>query len=463
VTVQGPDVEIRGAWLVDPAAGREGPGDIIVRDGILETVTWLSGAEARGIEPDGVVIAPGFIDLHVHLREPGNEDAETVATGLAAAAHGGFTTVCAMPNTDPVLDEPGVLSRVLAAAAASGSPVELLAHGAVTVGRAGEQLAALGELADAGVVGFSDDGAPVRTGSILRAALAYTGALGLPIVDHPEDAGLTAGAEANDGFVATVLGLRGWPAAAEEAAVARDLAVLGDVVRDVPGARLHLTHLSTAGALDLVRRAKAARLPVTCDVTPHHLALTDEWIAGARRWAWEASGDPWADDALVAGPYATALRVNPPLRTPADAAACMTALADGTADAVATDHAPHTEVDKAVEFGAAANGISGLETALGVLLAAVDAGRLTLPRAIAALTTGPAGVLGVRSRRGNAVGLVEGAPADLVVFDRSERWTVTPDGLASRGKNSPLVGHALSGKVLVTLAGGRIAYEAPDA
>ena len=463
MTVQGPDVEIRGAWLVDPAAGREGPGDIIVRDGILETVTWLSGAEARGIEPDGVVIAPGFIDLHVHLREPGNEDAETVATGLAAAAHGGFTTVCAMPNTDPVLDEPGVLSRVLAAAAASGSPVELLAHGAVTVGRAGEQLAALGELADAGVVGFSDDGAPVRTGSILRAALAYTGALGLPIVDHPEDAGLTAGAEANDGFVATVLGLRGWPAAAEEAAVARDLAVLGDVVRDVPGARLHLTHLSTAGALDLVRRAKAARLPVTCDVTPHHLALTDEWIAGARRWAWEASGDPWADDALVAGPYATALRVNPPLRTPADAAACMTALADGTADAVATDHAPHTEVDKAVEFGAAANGISGLETALGVLLAAVDAGRLTLPRAIAALTTGPAGVLGARSRRGNAVGFVEGAPADLVVFDRSERWTVTPDGLASRGKNSPLVGLALSGKVLVTLAGGRIAYEAPDA
>ena len=463
MTVQGPDVEIRGAWLVDPAAGREGPGDIIVRDGILETVTWLSGAEARGIQPDGVVIAPGFIDLHVHLREPGNEDAETVATGLAAAAHGGFTTVCAMPNTDPVLDEPGVLSRVLAAAAASGSPVELLAHGAVTVGRAGEQLAALGELADAGVVGFSDDGAPVRTGSILRAALAYTGALGLPIVDHPEDAGLTAGAEANDGFVATVLGLRGWPAAAEEAAVARDLAVLGDVVRDVPGARLHLTHLSTAGALDLVRRAKAARLPVTCDVTPHHLALTDEWIAGARRWAWEASGDPWADDALVAGPYATALRVNPPLRTPADAAACMTALADGTADAVATDHAPHTEVDKAVEFGAAANGISGLETALGVLLAAVDAGRLTLPRAIAALTTGPAGVLGARSRRGNAVGLVEGAPADLVVFDRSERWTVTPDGLASRGKNSPLVGLALSGKVLVTLAGGRIAYEAPDA
>jgi len=457
------DLEISRAWLVDPAAGREGPGEIVVRGGVLDAVTWLSGAEAKGVGPDGVVVAPGFIDLHAHLREPGNEDAETVASGLAAAAHGGFTTVCAMPNTDPALDEPGVLARIRAAAVASGSPVELLAHGAVTAGRAGEQLAALGELADAGVVGFSDDGAPVKTGSILRAALAYAGALGLPIVDHAEDAGLTAGAEANDGVVATVLGLRGWPAAAEEAAVARDLAVLADVVRDVPGARLHLTHLSTAGALDFVRRAKAAGLPVSCDVTPHHLALTDEWVAGARRWAWEASGDPWSDQALVAGPYATALRVNPPLRSPADAAACMAALVDGTADAVATDHAPHTEVDKAVEFGQAANGISGIETALGLLLAAVDAGRLSLPRAIAALTTGPATVLGGRSRRAGSVGLVEGAPADLVVFDRAERWTVTADALASRGKNSPLVGMELPGRVMVTMAAGRMAYEAPDA
>ena len=314
-----------------------------------------------------------------------------------------------------------------AAAAASGSPVELLAHGAVTVGRGGERLAALGELADAGVVGFSDDGAPVRSAAILRSALAYVGALGLPIVDHPEEPGLTEGAEANDGFVATVLGLRGWPAAAEEMAVARDLAVLADVCRDVPGARLHLTHVSTAGALELVRRAKAAGLPVTCDVTPHHLALTDEWVAGARRWAWEASGDPWSDGAIVAGPYATSLRVNPPLRSPDDAAACLAALIDGTADAVATDHAPHTEVDKAVEFGTAANGISGIETALGVLLAAVDAGRLPLARAIEALTTGPAGMLGGRSRRAGSVGLVEGAVADLVVFDRSERWTVTAD------------------------------------
>jgi dihydroorotase len=408
-------------------------------------------------------VAPGFIDLHAHLREPGNEDAETIASGLAAAAHGGFTTVCAMPNTSPALDEPGVLAQIRAAAILSGSPLELLAHGAVTTGRAGETLAALGELADAGVVGFSDDGSPIRSASILRNALAYAGALGLPIVDHPEDATLTDGAEANDGLVATILGLRGWPTAAEEVAVGRDLAILADVRRDVPGARLHLTHLSTAASLDMVRRAKAAGLPVTCDVTPHHLALTDEWVAGARRFAWEAGeeGDPWRDNVLVAAPYASALRVNPPLRTPADALACLAALADGTADAIATDHAPHTEVDKAVEFGLAANGISGIETALGLVLTAVDAGHLPLARAIAALTVGPAAVLGGRSRRNGSVGLMEGATADLVVFDRSERWAVTAEGLASRGKNSPLLGLDLPGRVLLTMADGRVAYEAP--
>ena len=459
----GPDLEISRAWLVDPAAGREGPGEIVVRDGKLEAVTWLSGAAAEGISADGVVVAPGFIDLHAHLREPGNEDAETVASGLAAAGHGGFTTVCAMPNTTPALDEPGVLAQVRAAALASGSPVELLAYGAVTAGREGERLAAIGELADVGVVGFSDDGAPVRSAPILRSALAYAGSLGLPIVDHAEEGALTDGAEANDGFVATVLGLRGWPTAAEEMAVARDIAVLAEVLRDVPRARLHLTHLSTAAALELVRRAKAAGLPVTCDVTPHHVALTDEWVAGARRWAWDAGGDPWTDGAVVAAPYATSLRVNPPLRTPDDAAACLAALIDGTADAVATDHAPHAEVDKAVEFGLAANGISGLETALGLLLAAVDAGRLSLARAIEVLTTGPASVLGGRSRRAGWVGLVEGAPADIVVFDRAELWVVTADGLASRGKNSPLLGMTLAGAVMVTLAGGQLAYEAPDA
>ena len=458
------DLEISRAWLVDPASGREGPGDIVVSDGILEAVTWLDADEADGVDDRGVVVAPGLVDLHVHFREPGNEDAETVASGLSAAAHGGFTTVCLMPNTTPALDDPAVLARVRAAAVASGSPVRPLAWGAVTAGRAGETLAALGELADAGVAGFSDDGAGVTTAALVRSALAYAGSLGLPLVEHAEDASQTAGAEANDGFVATVLGLRGWPAAAEETAVARDLAILAEVVRDVPGARLHLTHLSTAGALDLVRRAKAAGLPVTCDVTPHHLALTDEWVAGARRWAWEATGDPWGDgtDAIVAAPYASSLRVNPPLRAPADAAACREALLDGTADAIATDHAPHTSVDKDVEFGMAANGISGIETALGIVLAAVDADLIPLARAIELLTSGPARILGARWGSGAAPGLVEGAPADLVVFDRSETWVVTPDALASRGKNTPLVGRELAGRVLLTVAGGRLAYEAPE-
>jgi dihydroorotase len=457
------DLEISRAWLVDPPTEREGPGDIVVRDGILESVTWLDAVEADGTDARGVVVAPGLIDLHAHLREPGNEDAETVASGLAAAAHGGFTTVCAMANTTPALDEPGVLDRLRAAAVASGSPLELLAYGAVTAGRTGETLSALGELADAGVIGFSDDGAPVRSASILRNALAYAGALGLPIVDHPEDASLTDGAEANDGFVATVLGLHGWPVAAEEAAIGRDLAILADVVRDVPGARLHLTHVSTAAGLDLIRRARSAGLPVSCDITPHHLALTEEWIAGARRFAWDAGdGDPWTDGAIVAAPYDASLRVNPPLRCPEDALACLAALEDGTADAIATDHAPHTEVDKAVEFGLAANGISGIETALGLVLAAVDAGRLSLRRAIAAMTTGPAGIIGLRTRRGaTRGGLTEGLPAELVVIDRSATWTVTAASLRSKGKNSPLLGMTLPGRVLLTMAAGEIAYEAP--
>jgi dihydroorotase len=453
------DLDISRAWLVDPASGREGPGDIVVQDGVLESVVWLEGTDADGIDDRGVVVAPGFIDLHAHFREPGNEDAETIASGLAAAAHGGFTTVCVMPNTTPALDDPAVLARVTDAARRSGSPVRAFAYGAVTSGRAGETLAPLGELADAGVIGFSDDGSPVGSASLLRSALAYAGGLGLPVVDHAEDSSLTAGAEASDGFVATVLGLRGWPSAAEESAVARDLALLADVVRDVPDARLHLTHVSTAGALELVRRAKGSGLPVTCDVTPHHLALSDEWLAGSRRWAWDSSGDPWSDGSIEARPYESSLRVNPPLRSMSDAAACREALLDGTADAIATDHAPHTSVDKDVEFGAAANGISGIETALGIVLAAVDAGCLSLAQAIAALTTGPARVVGTRFVD-RPVGLVEGQPADLVVFDRSDSWTVTAESLTSKGKNSPLLGRALPGRVVVTLGRGGIAYQA---
>jgi dihydroorotase len=470
--------DLAKAWLVDPVAGREGPADIVVRDGILEAVTWLEGPDAAGVTPDGVVVAPGFIDLHTHLREPGNEDAETVATGLAAAAHGGFTTVCAMANTTPAADDAAIVLAEIAAAERSGSPVRLLPYGAVSVGRAGELLAPLGELADAGAIGFSDDGSPVRSSAVLRNALLYAGMLDRPIVDHPEDLVLTEGAEAHEGVVATMLGLRGWPAAAEESAVARDLAILAEALGSEPRARLHLTHLSVPGSLELVRRAKAAGLPVTCDVTPHHLALSDEWLAGVDRWAWQADGSavdrnaatatgsasaaladdngPTARPKRTSAPYSTALRVNPPLRTPADAIACLAAIADGTVDAVATDHAPHTQVDKEVEFGLAANGISGIETALGVLLEAVASGRLSLAQAVASLTVGPARVLGPQLPA--AVGLTEGAPADLVVFDVGARWRVDADSLRSRGKNSPLVGRDLPGRVLLTLAQGRVAY-----
>jgi dihydroorotase len=459
-------LEISRAWLVDPAAGREGPGEIIVQEGRLTAVTWLSGAEADGIDATGVVIAPGFIDLHAHFREPGFEDAETIATGSAAAAHGGFTAVCLMPNTSPAIDRAGVVAGIRAVAEASGTPIKLLIYGTVSAGRAGETLAELGELADAGVIGFSDDGAPVRSAALLRNALLYAGMLGLPVVDHPEDSSLTIDAEAHEGLVATILGLAGWPAAAEEAAVARDLAVLAEALASEPRARLHLTHLSLPGSIELVRRAKAAGLPVTCDVTPHHLALSDEWLAGARRYAWDAqpgrsgepgrSGDPWRDGAIVASPYDPSLRVNPPLRRPSDALACLAGLADGTVDAIATDHAPHTSVMKEVEFGLAANGISGIETALGLVLAAVDAGRLMLGRAIELLTAGPGRVLG--DRLGRPVGFTEGAPADLVVFDRGATWVVEPGTLRSLGKNSPLLGRELPGRVLLTIAGGRLAF-----
>jgi len=466
------DLDLSRVWLVDPERGREGPGEVVVRGGVLRSVRSLRGDEATGIDDRGVVVAPAFVDLHTHFREPGNNAAETIGSGMRAAAHGGFGTVCLMPNTQPALQSAAAVRDVAwrAAEAVRSGPadigaIELRTWGAVTVDRAGDQLAPMGELADAGVAGFSEDGAPIHSAVILRSALAYAGMLGLPIVDHPEDDSLTEGAEASEGLIATVLGLKGWPVAAEAAAVGRDIAILEDVVRDVPGARLHLTHLSTAAALDLVRSAKARGLPLTCDVTPHHLALSDEWLAGSRRWAWEAVDgdgrrrDPWADSALVAEPYDTATKVNPPLRSPEDAAACRAALRDGTADAVATDHAPHAEVDKAVEFGLAPNGISGIETALGVLLAAVEAGELSLGRAIEALTAGPRRVLGGASRPRS---FVEAEPANLVVFDRSRSWTVSRDALRSRGKNSPLLGRTLAGEVLLTVHGGLVVHRSED-
>ena len=462
-------LEIDDAWLVDPASGREGRGSLMVEAGHIVAVDWARGRAGR--PQPGVLVVPALVDLHAHFREPGFEDAETVATGMAAAAHGGFGTVCVMPNTKPAIDSAAVLDQVGALGRASGTPLRLLAYGAVTVSRAGETLAPLGELADAGAVGFSDDGSPVADPAIFRNALAYAGALRRPIVEHAEDSAMTKGAEANEGLAATILGLKGWSAAAEEGAVARDLAILADVARSLPAdaaPRLHLTHVSTAGALELVRRAKAAELPVTCDVTPHHIALHDGWVGGDRRFSWEADDAPWTGGPVDGRPYDTSTRVNPPLRTPADSLALLAGLVDGTVDAIATDHAPHRQVDKQVEYGDAANGISGIETAMSLVLAAVAAGRLPLATAIRALTIGPLAVLGAgpgRGRRrppgGLVPGLVEGVPANLVMIDRDDAWTVEPEALRSKGKNSPLLGRRLPGRVLATLVDGRLAYADP--
>ncbi|MFI5254509.1 MAG: dihydroorotase [Candidatus Limnocylindrales bacterium] len=456
-------LELERVWLVDPWTGREGAATLVVEGGHISELRWARASGSRG-QPPGLLVLPGLTDLHAHFREPGDEDAETIASGLAAAGHGGFTRVCLMPNTEPPIDGPGVLRQVIAAAQASGSPIRVLAYGTTTAGRAGKTLSAMGELAAAGAIGFSDDGAPVADAALFANALAYAGALGRVVVEHAQDPTLTAGAEMHEGLTATILGLHGWPTSGELTAVARAIAVLDEVGRGAPAGaapRLHLTHLSTAGSVELVRRAKAAGLAVTCDVSPHHLALHDGWVAGDRRYAWAAAGAPWTGGESEVPAYDTATRVNPPLRTPADAAALATGLGDGTVDAIATDHAPHTEVAKAVEYGDAANGISGIETALGLLLAAVQAGQLDLVTLARALVTGPARVLGLDAPAGESAGLSVGAPADLVVVDRGETWRVGPATLRSKGLNSPLVGRDLPGRVLVTISAGRFAFVDP--
>lgn len=448
-------LELTHVWLVDPASEREGAAGLTIVDGRISAVEWLDEDDAAS--PPDLLVMPGLTDLHVHAREPGDEDAETVASAMAAAAHGGFTRICLMPNTKPPIDSAAAVGLVRSLAGASGLPVRVEVIGATTAGRAGATLAPMAELAGAGAVAVSDDGAPVGDASLMRNALAYAGAIGLPVIEHAEDRGLTDGAEMHDGVVATILGLKGWPAAAEVSAVARALAILEQVSRGTTAdarPHLHLTHLSTAAAVDQVRAAKAAGLAVTCDVTPHHLALHDGWVAGDRRWSWEALAEPWAGGPAEALPYDPSTRVNPPLRPPSDGAALAAGLLDGTIDAIATDHAPHTEVAKTVEYGDAANGIAGLETAIGQLLAAVDAGVLDLATVARALATGPRRVLGEEAAPAFAIGDL----ADLVVIDRSATWRVDPERLRSRGHGSPLRGRTLPGRVTATIAAGRWAW-----
>jgi dihydroorotase len=389
-------------------------------------------ADRRALEAKGYLVVPGFIDLHAHLREPGFEESETIATGAAAALRGGFTTVCAMPNTEPATDSPGLVAELVARArAADGARVLPIAS--ISRGRKGRELADLVELAAAGAVAFSDDGSPVEDARLFRSALEYARVTGRPIIEHPQDTALSAKGVMHEGAVSARLGLPGMPAAAEETAVARDVALA-----KMTGARLHLTHLSTAGSIELVRRAKADGAPISCDVTPHHLAMTDEWVAGSRAFAWEVE-----DEALLGVPYDSATKVNPPLRSRADVRALWAGLEDGTVDAIATDHAPHASVRKDVEFDQAAFGISGLETALALVLGGAHVRWAPLGTVISALTSGPARVLGIV--------LPED---DWIAIDGDAEWLVTREELVSKGKNTPVLGRTLIGRVVhVTVAG----------
>jgi dihydroorotase len=387
--------------------------------------------DRRAMEAKGYLVVPGFIDLHAHLREPGFEDSETIATGAKAALRGGFTTVCAMPNTEPPIDSPGLVAEIIARGRAAGG-ARVLPVAAITRGRNGRELADLVELAAAGAVAFSDDGSPVEDSRLFRSALEYARITNRPVIEHPQDLSLSAKGVMNEGVVSARLGLPGMPAAAEETAVARDI-----TLAKMTGGRLHLTHLSTAGSIELVRRAKADGVPITCDVTPHHLAMTDEWVAGSRAFAWEVQ-----DEALLGVPYDSSTKVNPPLRGHADVRALWAGLADGTVDAIATDHAPHASVKKDVEFDQAAFGISGLEMALPLVLGGVRVHWAKLGTVIDALTIGPARVLGLNVR-----------DDDWIAIDLDAEWLVTAAELASKGKNTPVLGRTVIGRVVhVSLA-----------
>jgi dihydroorotase len=423
-------VLIKGGRVVDPARRLDAPRDVLLEDGRVARVEKrLSRGGAEVIEAEGLVVCPGFIDLHVHLREPGREDKETIATGTRAAAAGGFTAVCAMPNTAPVNDNSGITRSILDKARSEGM-VRVYPIGAITRGSRGEELAEYGDLKDAGCVAVSDDGRPVASARVMRRALEYARAFDLPVVDHCEEPALFERAAMNEGPVSTLLGLRGAPSAAESIVVERDVQLA-----ELTAGRLHVAHLSTAASADAVRRGKARGVRVTAEVTPHHLLLTDQ--------------------AVKDSDYDASTKMNPPLRSEADRRAMVEALRDGTIDAIATDHAPHTVDDKKVEYEEAAFGVVGLETAVSLCLdRLVASGLLPLTHLVTLLSTGPARVFGLPGGT-----LAPGAPADVTVLDLDRPRKVDPARFHSKGRNTPFAGWALKGAAVITVVGGRIVWQ----
>ncbi len=417
---------IKGGRVLDPANGVDGSLDLLLENGKISKIARGIKAEgAEVIDAKGCLVAPGLIDIHVHLRDPGYEYKEDIASGTRAAVAGGFTAVACMPNTNPVNDNKAVTLYILQRAAEVGL-AQVFPIGTITKGLKGESLSEMGELKEAGCLAVSDDGKPVLNGELMRRALEYARPFGLTLISHAEDLALVGEGVMNDGFVATELGLKGIPWVAEDAATARDV-----MLAEFTCGRLHVAHVSTRGAVEIIRAAKKRGVRVTCEATPHHFTLTDEAVRG----------------------YNTNAKMNPPLRSADDVAALRDGLADGTIDAIATDHAPHHYDEKNVEFNIALNGIVGLETALPLTLRLVADGVLDLSRAIALLTCGPARALGIP--RGT---LSIGAPADVTVIDPECKWTVDKKRLLSKSKNTPFDGWQFKGAAVWTLVGGKVVY-----
>jgi len=427
---------ITNGLVVDPAQGLEEVLDLLVEDNLVAALKppgTISREGRQVVEAQGLIVAPGLVDMHVHLREPGEEYKETIETGTLAAARGGFSAVACMPNTRPVNDNAAVTRFILEQASRRGF-ARVYPVGAISQGLLGEKLSEYGELKDGGCVALSDDGRPVMNAMLMRRALEYARTFDLLVISHTEDLNLRGDGVMHEGEVSVRLGLKGIPAAAEEVMVYRDLALAA-----LTGARLHIAHVSTAGAVELIRRAKAAGLQVSCETAPHYFTLTDMAVCGQ------------AEDALVNPVFDANAKVNPPLRTSRDVAALKEGLRDGTIDAIASDHAPHSVLEKDVEFGAAAFGLIGLETSLGLSLKLVHERVLTLSQLVARMSTQPARILGIPGGT-----LAPGSPADITLIDLNREWTVDVRTFASKSKNCPFDGWRLRGKAVMTILGGKI-------